>query len=535
MGHLVKLYYPEAGGGSFVVASYGASSSNPSVFSDYACTTATTARSLNSSGRASFYVQELVTVTVKNASGTTVDTFTDGVRAEAVQVQTASLTGTNSSGSQVAGGAIALKDALDQLATSFGARDFKVRETGTNVDKNLKDALQAVRSNNSQVFNVTQPPYNATGDGVTNDDAAVQAALAALTANGGGTLYFPAGTYLLGQTISFLSSGIMQGDGWMSSVITSSNATAAVTASSFTLQFSVRDITIETTSNTALVLSVEGSGNDVRNCKFTGPAGGNNPVRWKSDGNVQDCLFLNRVTTANLGQLDITDASYTPQGVYVSGNRFALDGPAISATGDIQLSVYGNIFEYDGYVDIIYANITATGQLTVFGNSVPRPAGGGSSNLISTALTHAGSIAEAGNTLVGTTGSCNPVRPTATLSNCNSLSKTGIATASGANTAPRLGAFVTYLSTGVNVTIAAPVFLDGTSVGTSAYEGAEVRYQLHNSSGGAITVTLTGGATGLHGTATNLAAGNTRTYSFRYVSVGAVAGWIQQGAIVDVT
>ncbi len=44
---------------------------------------------------------------------------------------------------------------------------------------------------------VTDAPYNATGDGVTNDRAACQAAIDAVKADGGGTVYFPQGTYLL--------------------------------------------------------------------------------------------------------------------------------------------------------------------------------------------------------------------------------------------------------------------------------------------------------------------------------------------------
>jgi len=42
-------------------------------------------------------------------------------------------------------------------------------------------------------FNVQD--YGAVGDGTTNDTAAIQAAAAAIQAAGGGTLYFPAGTY----------------------------------------------------------------------------------------------------------------------------------------------------------------------------------------------------------------------------------------------------------------------------------------------------------------------------------------------------
>jgi hypothetical protein len=47
------------------------------------------------------------------------------------------------------------------------------------------------------VFNVMDAAYGALGDGVTDDRAAVQAAITACVAAGGGTIYFPPGTYFV--------------------------------------------------------------------------------------------------------------------------------------------------------------------------------------------------------------------------------------------------------------------------------------------------------------------------------------------------
>jgi hypothetical protein len=54
-----------------------------------------------------------------------------------------------------------------------------------------------------QVFNVRD--YGATGDGTTNDAPAVDRAIAAANAAGGGTVDFPAGTYLAGGSIHMMS------------------------------------------------------------------------------------------------------------------------------------------------------------------------------------------------------------------------------------------------------------------------------------------------------------------------------------------
>lgn len=57
-------------------------------------------------------------------------------------------------------------------------------------------------------INVKQPPYSAVGNGTTDDTAAIQAAIAACIAAGGGTVDFPVGTYIVSSPLLVNASGV---------------------------------------------------------------------------------------------------------------------------------------------------------------------------------------------------------------------------------------------------------------------------------------------------------------------------------------
>lgn len=78
----------------------------------------------------------------------------------------------------------------------------------------------------------TSPPFafdvrdfGAVGDGKTDDSSAVQAAVSAAVAAGGGTVYVPTGAYLMTQTVYINASLPLQlrGEGWSSNFLWSSN------------------------------------------------------------------------------------------------------------------------------------------------------------------------------------------------------------------------------------------------------------------------------------------------------------------------
>lgn len=59
-------------------------------------------------------------------------------------------------------------------------------------------------------FDVTDPAYGAVGDGVTDDTAAIQAAITAAATAGGGTVYFPAAVYIAAGALQDTSRGNAQ-------------------------------------------------------------------------------------------------------------------------------------------------------------------------------------------------------------------------------------------------------------------------------------------------------------------------------------
>ncbi len=145
------------------------------------------------------------------AAGTSVASFGSGITVNSLTVASAT---TATASITIAGGAttgastVTMTTGTEVASLTSG---FTVTGAGTNVTYTTSDY---VYPSNIGFFNVKSSPYNATGNGTTDDSAAIQAAFTAAmntgyNGNRGGTVYFPCGTYLVSQQFLWL-----QGSTW---------------------------------------------------------------------------------------------------------------------------------------------------------------------------------------------------------------------------------------------------------------------------------------------------------------------------------
>lgn len=145
---------------------------------------------LDSNGGVVTYVAQVVDVVVKSSSGATIRSFTAGDDATAINYSGTAFTGTNPvTGATAINQPANLKTILDLFRTSFGTTQGKVSFRST--DRLLHEVLAGLDC----FYNVKDPLYGAVGDGSTDDDAAIQAAITAAATAGGGIVFFPEGTY----------------------------------------------------------------------------------------------------------------------------------------------------------------------------------------------------------------------------------------------------------------------------------------------------------------------------------------------------
>jgi hypothetical protein len=182
---------------SGTVTIYQRGTTNPAtVYTDFDLTGGTTGasgvHSLDANGGIELYSAEPLRIIAKDSAGATVRDFIWEDAAGAVTVQQ---TGYN-------GGAVTnVKEVLADLYTSLGAADGQVLYNGvaTNISSALKAAAFAQ-------FNVAG--YGAVGNGIANDRTAIQNAINAAEAAGGGIVYIGPGTYNIDSSLTIDSANV---------------------------------------------------------------------------------------------------------------------------------------------------------------------------------------------------------------------------------------------------------------------------------------------------------------------------------------
>ncbi len=199
-------------------------------------------------------------------------------------------------------GAIALLFACGSSSgcTSWGLSQPILRPSATPAP-NLKINSGAISQPNpatqSKSLGLSVKPFGAIGNGVVDDTKAIQTAIDSVAKNGGGTVFFPAGTYKVliqpqkSRALTIAKNIVLKGDGYQKSVIklgdrqgNYSDILAGSALSSDLSNFSLQQLTIDANSATNPVDSEQsfkpdkdrfvlrvyaGKNIHVENCRFT--------------------------------------------------------------------------------------------------------------------------------------------------------------------------------------------------------------------------------------------------------------------------
>lgn len=216
-------------------------------------------------------------------------------------------------------------------------------------------------SSSSAFYDVSA--YGAKGNGVHDDTTAIQSALTACHNAGGGTVFFPTGTYLItnqlicysNQNIDLNFSTILQG-------ASISNLLMGYAVSTMTEYNGVHDIIIQngtfdggsyTTNNT--LLGFDHARNiTIRNCSFINAYGEWHDVEVCACYNVlfDNCIFEGARKTSTQGEMLQIDA-HGSAGTYPWANAGAIDGTVCK-----HIEVRGCLF-YNGLVAPAIGNHTS--------------------------------------------------------------------------------------------------------------------------------------------------------------------------------
>ena len=201
--------------------------------------------------------------------------------------------------------------------------------------------------------------YGAAGNGSTDDTTAVQNAINGVSATGGGTLFFPAGTYKISSALSVPNGVSLLGVGQNVSVINQTSTTAnAITYNPSTLNYvSIENLSITgpgSGSGIGILVEANGGATNVNSCSFqdvtiagfgshglelvTGVGCSLNTVNVSSVGGHG--IFLSGGTGNTLTNCFVTGGASTQQGFQLTNvNYTTLNGcKAFSCGGGYTIS-----------------------------------------------------------------------------------------------------------------------------------------------------------------------------------------------------
>ena len=180
---------------------------------------------LDENGGAVVYVGEIVRVVVRDSTGTIVRDFVVSISAKVVEYVGQSFTGVDpETGDTGINQPVSVSDVLDLWVESAGAGNF--RATGFSALSSLATTATGL----ANTF-ISVKEYGATGDGVTDDLAAINTAITAVQAQSvlsAGRLLFPPGTYRITAAISVPEGVSFGGSGLGACAIVQATAGVAV-------------------------------------------------------------------------------------------------------------------------------------------------------------------------------------------------------------------------------------------------------------------------------------------------------------------
>jgi hypothetical protein len=286
---------------------------------------------------------------------------------------------------KIADGTIATGDIADDAVTYAKLQNVsatsrllgRVSSGAGNAEELTPAQVRALVGGSATVFNVKDAAYGATGDGTTNDTSAINAAIAALVAAGGGILYFPKGTYSTtgGHTLSVACT--VMGEGLGVSGLTTTGGTATVftiTSNSVT----VRDLSISHlgTSTSGSAVAITSNGVQCRILNITAYGFHTNiDIQEGAEWLIHGCRLT--AGSSMVYNVKVAHAAYPDWGDAGISDCTLIGVISGTATAHIYqvsgggLRITGNKFN-EGVVDPIRVAMTSqtTGVLTVTGNSI---------------------------------------------------------------------------------------------------------------------------------------------------------------------